>query len=381
MKIVNAKVFIDGHFTDNEVQFDRNGIIAIGHDLKDDEVIDARGNYLYAGLIDCHNHGGWFRGFTYHEDNELGSFADRIEWLVRKLPQCGVTTVYPTLAGTDYPGIAKSVRELRPLRGKYEGCRIGDFQFEGVYPSLKRYMTAEAVNPSREHTDWLVDNDYSDVSLFHVSPDLEGSIEWCDYMVSKGVMPTVGNTEASSEDVFKAADHGLCQADHMFNGFKAMHHREAGAAAAVLYDDRIKAQLTCDGYHVNPVWVHILIKIKGLNNVYGVTDMSSASGLPDGEHIVNGKKITAKDGFIYSADGYINSGNMTMNEILKAARDRCHLTMEEVGSLYRENVALCLNVTDRGKIEVGRKSDLVLMDEDYNVITTIIDGKVFYNRD
>ena len=48
MKIINAKVFIDGKFEDVEVKFDKNQILEIGKDLKDDEVIDAKGNYLYA---------------------------------------------------------------------------------------------------------------------------------------------------------------------------------------------------------------------------------------------------------------------------------------------------------------------------------------------
>ena len=380
MKIINARVFIDGQFVSTEVRFDETGITAIGNDLPDTEVIDAEGNYLYAGIIDCHNHGGWLRSFAYGEEDEFGTYEDRVKFLVEKLPEVGVTTVYPTLGGTQYERIARTVREIRKIRDRYEGTRIGDLQFEGVYPSLKRYMTANAVSPSKEHTDWLVDNDYSDVALFHVSPDLPGSMEWCDYMVSQGVDPTVGNTEASAYYVFEAADHGLCQADHMFNGFKAMHHREAGAAAAVMYDDRIKAQLTCDGYHVDPVWVKILIKIKGIDKVYGVSDMSDASGLPEGTHIVNGKKITAMDGFIYSEDGYITSGNMAINQIMKAARDRCGLTMEEVGTLYAENVARCINVTDRGKIEVGRKSDLILMTEDYEVLQTIIGGKTVYKK-
>ena len=380
MKIINARVFIDGQFVSTEVRFDENGITAIGNDLPDDQVIDAEGSCLYAGIIDCHNHGGWLRSFNYAPDNEYGTYEDRVRFLIEKIPECGVTTVYPTLGGTQYERIAKTVKEIRKIRGRDAGAKIGPFQFEGVYPSLKRYMTSNAVNPGREHSDRLVDGDYSDVALFHVSPDLEGSMEWCDYMVSKGVYPTVGNTEASAQDVFKAADHGLCQADHMFNGFKAMHHREAGAAAAVMYDDRIKAQLTCDGYHVDPVWVKILIKIKGLENVYGVSDMSDASGLPEGVHNVNGHVITAKGGFIYSEDGYITSGNMAINEIMKAARDRCGLSMEEVGSLYTENVARCLNVTDRGKIEVGRKSDLVLMNDDYEVLRTIIDGKTIYSK-
>ena len=65
---------------------------------------------------------------------------------------------------------------------------------------------------------------------------------------------------------------------------------------------------------------------------------------------------------------------------MKAARDRCGLTMEEVGTLYAENVARCINVTDRGKIEVGRKSDLILMTEDYEVLQTIIGGKTVYKK-
>ena len=54
--------------------------------------------------------------------------------------------------------------------------------------------------------------------------------------------------------------------------------------------------------------------------------------------------------------------------------------MEEVAALYRENVAGCLNITDRGKIEAGRLSDLVIMDKDYEVIQTIINGKTVYQK-
>ncbi|MBQ1523287.1 MAG: amidohydrolase family protein, partial [Erysipelotrichaceae bacterium] len=68
------------------------------------------------------------------------------------------------------------------------------------------------------------------------------------------------------------------------------------------------------------------------------------------------------------------------NVMMRRARNIVGLSREEVGSLYAESPAKCLNITDRGKIEVGRKSDLVLMDDDYQVYTTIIDGKVFYQK-
>ena len=380
MKIINAQVFINGSFRKTEVRFNDECILEIGSDLCDDEVIDAEGNYLYPGLIDCHNHGGWFRSFMYEDNNQYGSYEERIRFILNKLPEHGVTTVMPTLAGTDYPRIARSVRELRKLRNSFPGAHLDRFQFEGIYPSLQRYMTETAVNPSLEHTDYLVDKDYSDVLMIHVSPDLPGTAQWCDCMSEKGVLTAVGNTQANAEDVLMAAEHGLSHPDHMFNGYRQMHHRENGAVAAVMYDDGIKAQLTCDGYHVSPLWVKILLKIKGLENVYGVTDMSEASGLQDGTYEVNGKTIIASDGFIYDTDGYISSGNMTANEIMRAARNRCGLSMETVASLYCENVADCLDIKDRGKIETGRMSDFTLMDHDYNVLLTIINGKVYYQK-
>ena len=88
-----------------------------------------------------------------------------------------------------------------------------------------------------------------------------------------------------------------------------------------------------------------------------------------------------KDGFNYHENGHLCSGSNAMNDMMRRAHNIVGLTREEVGSLYSESPAKCLKITDRGKIEVGRKSDFVIMDPDYNVETTIIDGKVFYQKD
>jgi len=60
------------------------------------------------------------------------------------------------------------------------------------------------------------------------------------------------------------------------------------------------------------------------------------------------------------------------------ARYAVGLSREEVASIFTENVAGCLGIKDRGKIEKGRRSDFVLMDDNYNVKRTIIAGKTAY---
>ena len=388
MLIKNAKVVIDGQFQDVEVQFDEKGITAIGNGLKDDEVIDAEGKYLYAGLIDAHVHGGWGRSLVAIErTDEFGEMEEQVSYLCNRFPSTGVTTFFPTINAdwSDYATLGRITRAIRNVKKEgVKGAYPLKMHYECAFLTLERYVDQckDWMAPAnKKDSDIMVDYDYSDVGIISLAPETEGALDYIDYIVAQGVMPEIGYDNATAEQVIEAADHGLCQATHLYNGYRPMHHRESNANAAVLYDDRIKAQLTMDGVHVNPFWVKLTIKIKGIDNVYGITDFSSNAGLPEGWHeYANGMRFETRDGFNYHENGHLAGGSNAMNDMMRRARNIVGLSREEVGSLYAESPAKCLNITDRGKIEVGRKSDLVLMDDDYQVYTTIIDGKVFYQK-
>ena len=389
MIIKNAKVFIDGQFRDTDVRYDNSGILEIGKDLAGDEVIDAKGNYLYAGMVDAHCHGGFRRAFNYHPGfRSIGTHEEQVRALLAKLPETGVTTVYPTLAIKNkpineiYEDMRDSVRVIRKVHKDYVGAEPLKFHFEHPFPTLDRYVHQYVKPATIERADLVVDGDYSDVAIFGIAPDYENAIELIDYLVSKGVDPEHGYTKATVAQTREAADHGMNQASHLFNGYQPMHHRISGPAEGVLLEDRIFAQLTMDGYHVNPDWIKLTLRIKGMDRCYGITDLTEFSGLPEGRNVLeDGTVIETHDGFNWRPDGHLLSGNMVANEIMKCARDIVGLSMEEVGSLYFENPAKCLRLNDRGKIEVGRKSDLVIMDHDYKVLKTIINGDVYYEAD
>jgi len=67
-----------------------------------------------------------------------------------------------------------------------------------------------------------------------------------------------------------------------------------------------------------------------------------------------------------------------VNIVKKSAFAVICLEEIEVANMYGEKPAKCLGIKDRGKIEIGRRSDFCLMDKDYNVLKTIIKGKVVY---
>lgn len=387
MLIKNAKVFIDGAFRDVDVRFNEKEILEIGNNLTDSEVIDAKGLDLYAGIIDAHCHGGFLRSFGRESRTDAyGSRYEQVQFLAEKLPSTGVTTVFPTLA-MDLSSFAEekeAVQFIRSIRKDLKGADLMKFHFEGTYLTLDRYIEegGEYPLPTKEHSDYLVSNDYSDVAFICVAPEMPGALEWIDYVVSKGVIPEAGYTKCTAEEMIAAADHGLATCSHIFNGYQPMHHRESSPVVGIMLDDRIKAQITMDGFHVNPAWVKLVIKAKGIENCYGITDLSSVSGLPNGENVLpDGTVVVTKDGFNWRTDGHILSGNMTMNQIMNRARFTCGLTKEQVGLLFAENPASCLRITDRGKIEAGRKSDFVLMDDNYDVKMTIINGEIFYQKE
>ena len=389
MIIKNAKVFIDGKFHDVDVRYDNEAIQEIGTNLNGDEIIDANGAYLYAGMVDAHCHGGFLRGFNYSTSfKNKGTHIEQIRYLLDRLPSTGVTTVYPTLA-IIYPPIKEiyedmrdSVRNIREVHKDYKGAEPLKFHFEHPFPTLDRYLHPGLKVATPELADFIVDGDYSDVGIFGIAPDYENAIEFIDHLVARGVDPEDGYTKATAEQTRIAADHGMNQASHLFNGYMPMHHRSSDPSVGVLLEDRIYAQLTLDGYHVNPAWVKLTLKVKGIDKCYGITDLSGYSGLPEGRNVMDdGRVIDTHDGFNWRPDGHLQSGNMVANEIMKCARDKVGLTMEEVGTLFFENPARCLKLSDRGKIEKGRRSDLVLMDQDYKVLKTIIKGEVYYEAD
>lgn len=392
MKIINGNVFIDGKFHKGlEIRFDKEKILEIGENLKDDEVIDAKGNDVYAGLIDPHIHGGFLRSFTAitKEDFELSEYGtpeEQVRFICNEVTKQGVTSLIPTFGDHTVKDYQNIIRLIRKVKKDVKGAEPFLMHLEGCYQNPNQPSSFNHNNdvlPTKEHTLEICDNDLSDIAIIGLAPELEGSFEWLDWIKKEhpNVNVEAGYTKAPADVMIEAAKRGLNQTSHMFNGFEAMHHRIDGPDVGVMMSDSINCQLTLDGYHVSKNWCKLLIKVKGLDHIYGLTDLSTYSGIPEGvHHFANGKTIVAEDGLIKDEKGTIQSGNHNMEQIMYLARHKVELTKEEVASIFAENVAKCLDIKDRGKIEVGRRSDFTIMDDDYHCKKTIIKGEIYYEN-
>ena len=387
MIIRNANVWIDGAFQCVDVRFNEQEILEIGPGLQDDEILDAAGYDLYPGFVDTHMHGGFRHNFFPHAYDETGSHwsEDDVRFLLAKLPETGVTSVMPTINSLSIPDSQKTVRAIRKVRQEKVGADPFLFHFEGPYINPKRSASIDptlCALPTPAHTLAMVDNDLSDIGIVCLAPELPGAKEWCEWITAQGVHVELGYTLCTASQVRQCADWGADTTTHFFNGFEAIHQRKEGGIVGCLLENRLSHQITCDGMVVSPSWIHLGIRLKGLDRFYGMTDLVHFHGLADGEYENEhfGPIVANETGIKTKADGLFLGGSTPWNEIMKKARDLVGLSREEIAQLYAENPCRCLGIHDRGKIEIGRKSDFCLMDADYHVIQTIIDGKIVFER-
>ncbi len=151
---------------------------------------------------------------------------------------------------------------------------------------------------------------------------------------------------------------------------------------AVLESD-IYCEAICDGRHLHPATVRMLLKAKGYDRVIAVTDSIMAAGLPDGDYKLGVNDIVVEDGDAKLADTGVRAGSTLTTG--QALRNLVHFTgqpVERVLPLLTENPARMLGIFGRkGSLEPGKDADLVVLDKALQVKATYVGGRAVYVRD
>ena len=92
---------------------------------------------------------------------------------------------------------------------------------------------------------------------------------------------SIAHTTASYEDAKDAFDWGVTHVTHLFNAMNGLHHRKPGVVGAALEDERVRAELICDGEHIHPAVLKIALNVLG-DRALIVSDSLRANGMPEG---------------------------------------------------------------------------------------------------
>ena len=79
----------------------------------------------------------------------------------------------------------------------------------------------------------------------------------------------------------------------------------------------IYCEAICDGRHLHPGTVRLLLKVKGLDKVVAITDSIMAAGLPDGRYKLGVNDVFVEDGDAKLENGVRAGSTLTQNVALK----------------------------------------------------------------
>ena len=204
-----------------------------------------------------------------------------------------------------YEQLKEHFSKVSEYKGKEEGAYIHGINMEGPYISFEKKgaQNGDYVrNP--DVTEFKKLNDICNVSLVDIAPEVEGSLEFAGE-ISKMCTVSAAHTSANYNQAIEGFENGISHATHLFNAMTALTSREPGVVGAVFDNDKVTAELICDGFHISPATLRIAFKILGEDRTVVVSDSMKAAGAVDGDYDLGGQTVYVRGGKALLKDGTI----------------------------------------------------------------------------
>jgi N-acetylglucosamine-6-phosphate deacetylase len=378
--ILNANLIIPNQIINGQNVVIENGkIIEITSSVVKTESgsvqIQAKETFLCPGFIDIHFHGALGKDTM---DADLPS----LQVLSNYCAEHGVTSFYPTTWAARPEDIMLAINNVKENQTKLTGAQALGIHIESPYINADfrgAQLQSMIRNPiEEEYHAWF---DSGMVKLITCAPEITGGMEFIQEAVKKGIRISIGHSGATYDQVFEAADQGASQATHLFNGMLGLHHRNPGTVGGLPDDERISAQIICDGIHLHPATVRFTVKAKSASKVILITDSIRGAGLVDGYYEHKGQKIIVRNGTALTPEGGLSGSTLAMDTAIFNAMKFTGKSISEVVAMATCTPVASMGVSNlKGFIKEGYDADLVLLNKQWSVEQTIVGGKIVFVR-
>ena len=339
-----------------------------------------KGEYIVPGFIDIHCHGG-------NGHDTMDSTQDALEEISKFKAKNGCTGFLPTTVTSSIKDTAKALKNVSEYNKQYlkEGTEILGVHLEGPFINVRQKgaqredliipLSVEVMEKFIEKSDGLI-------KIVTYAPELDKNFKFTSFLKNKGIIPSVGHSLADYETIISAIKFGLKSSSHIFNQMKGIHHREPGTVGAVLTEENLFAEIIADCVHVHPAIVNLLVTAKGVDKIILITDAMRAAGLQDGTYDLGGLKVMVKNDEARLESGNLAGSTLIMNRAVKNMIEKIGISIKESVRMASLNPAQLLGLDkDRGSLTPGKRADIAVLDDNFEVIYTIKKGKVIYSKD
>lgn len=259
-----------------------------GNQLTGVEPIEPRPDlpWLLPGLIDLQVNG--YGGF---DVNGADATVADVHGMRERLAAEGTTQFVPTVITESHELIRASLESIRAACAEdpRTAAAIPWAHLEGPFISDQdgprgAHALEWIREPSLAELDDWQEASGGMVGMVTISPHHPGSIEFIRGAVERGVRVSVGHSHASADEVSAAIDAGAAYSTHLGNGIYATLPRHPNIIWAQLARDELVAGMIADGHHLPLDALRAMIKSKGLERSFIVSDSVALAGGEPGRY-------------------------------------------------------------------------------------------------
>lgn len=251
------------------------------------------------------------------------------------------------------------------------------------------------------------------IKYITIAPELNGALDMIrDIRASfPHIVVSIGHSTASYETGAQAVQAGARSLTHIFNAMNPLHHRDPGLAGTIgmpiaasmtdpmdMRSDNIGSHplpspyftMIPDLVHLHPAIMRICYYSNPSRCIL-ITDSIELAGLPDGIYPPNGQITYAqrKQGNRATNVADLSKGEketligscITLPEGVRNMTDATGVTLAEAVRCASSNIVDLMHDGDRGRLVVGKRADIVVLDKKGYVKQTWIGGKLAFRRE
>lgn len=335
----------------------------------DEEV--TTGPLLSPGFVDVHVH-GW------GGHDAMGDRA-ALDGMAQALAGRGVTSFLPTAVSAPLPELAAfadRVRAWLPL-APVDGAAPLGFNLEGPFLADARrgaHDPAFLMDPAdipAGALDPLLDG----LRVITVAPERPGALAFIAALRARGVAVSMGHSAATLEEARAGYAAGGSTTTHLFNGMTGLDHRAPGLAAAALLDDDAYVELIADGQHVHPGLWPLIARLKPADRLLLVSDAIVLAGLGDGRASVGTLEVEVREGRVTLVGTTTLAGSVIALDDAVRNMVTAGIALPVAIAAASTNPVAMLGETDRGRLAVGMRADIVALDDALRVTDVWLAGR------
>lgn len=363
MKKINANIYVESQeLCQAEISYDEKiqKITLIGDYKKNLPT-------LIPGFVDLHVHGGG--------GADVMEAGESIAIIAKTHLKFGTTSFLATTMTAPFFDLEKSFLAIKPFYQKKSKnhARILGVHLEGPFINPEKKGAQPQFMREASIKEIIHLNKIVPIKVITLAPEVFNHLELISALKKLGIVVQIGHSNGTYENGVSALKEGAESFTHLFNAMSGFHHRAPGIVGAALAHAEY-AEIIPDLEHVHPG--AIKTALRSIPNIYFVTDSTAAAGMPDGEYKLGNHSVHKCANGVRLADGTLAGSALTMDIALKNLL-KIGLSLNEASKRLSEIPSQLLNLSQRGKIQVGNFSDFLILDNKNEITKVVTEGEDF----